>query len=194
MLFAFVVSLFPIPLIRAKPKGGEPYPCQQNACGCSSAEQCWKSCCCYNDQQKLAWAKKHGVEPPAWFVAKVSTEEKGSVRSCCSAKSKDQKVCCSKSTTASTSKSSCCAEKSEPATKTIVQESSHSGRRWIVLEDAMRCKGLAFSIDKGVPKYSTPSNEDELILPSEPLCYSYSCSMTSADLLPPTPPPRACLS
>ncbi len=79
LLFAFVVSLFPIPLIKTKAKGGQPYPCQQNACGCSSAEQCWKSCCCYNDQQKLAWAKKHGVKPPEWFVAKAPPVEKASL-------------------------------------------------------------------------------------------------------------------
>jgi hypothetical protein len=192
MLFAFVFSLFPIPLIGAKPKGGQPYPCQHCACGCSSAEQCWKSCCCYNDQQKLAWAKKHGVKPPTWFVAKIPTEDKGSARSCCSAKTKEQPSCCSKSTTSSTSKPSCCSAKPEPSSKTLAMESSPPSRRWIVLEDAMRCKGLAFSLDKGVPKCPTPTHKHEFVVSSQPLCFSYSCFMTSVGLLPPTPPPRGC--
>jgi hypothetical protein len=43
-----------------------PFPCAQRVCGCRSAEQCWKKCCCFTDAQKVAWADAQGVELPAF--------------------------------------------------------------------------------------------------------------------------------
>ena len=42
-----------------------PFPCQHRACGCRSAAQCWKKCCCFNHSQKVAWAARNGVRLPA---------------------------------------------------------------------------------------------------------------------------------
>jgi hypothetical protein len=39
----------------------EPFPCQSRACGCRTADQCRRSCCCFNRQEKIAWATRHGV-------------------------------------------------------------------------------------------------------------------------------------
>lgn len=52
----------------------EPFPCQHRPCGCQSAEQCWKSCCCYTNQQKVAWARAHQVAIPDYVVAAASKE------------------------------------------------------------------------------------------------------------------------
>ena len=43
-----------------------PFPCQDNPCGCATAEQCWTSCCCTTPEQRFAWAEAHGVTPPAY--------------------------------------------------------------------------------------------------------------------------------
>lgn len=51
-----------------------PFPCQNRPCGCRSAEQCWKSCCCFSNQEKLAWAKSAGVKLPA-YVARAAARE-----------------------------------------------------------------------------------------------------------------------
>jgi hypothetical protein len=40
-----------------------PFPCQDRPCGCLSAEHCKKKCCCFTADQKLAWARSHGVDP-----------------------------------------------------------------------------------------------------------------------------------
>lgn len=48
------------------------FPCQTRGCGCQSADECWKSCCCFSDTEKLAWANAHGVAPPSWFIEKMS--------------------------------------------------------------------------------------------------------------------------
>jgi len=35
-------------------------------CGCASAEQCWRSCCCTTKTERIAWAKEHlGYIPAA---------------------------------------------------------------------------------------------------------------------------------
>lgn len=42
-----------------------PFPCQHRACGCRSAAQCWKKCCCFSHSHKVAWAARNGVRVPA---------------------------------------------------------------------------------------------------------------------------------
>lgn len=189
LLLAFVVSLFPIPVVKAKPTGGDPYPCQHCACGCSSAEQCWRSCCCFNDQQKLAWAKKNGVKPPVWFTANVSDQDKPVAKACCSNHTK--KSCCSsKSSTPTTLKPNCCTAKTESSPKTTANDSKKTSRRWIVLNDALRCKGLSMTLDKGIPKLPSSLHTSILAVSCEAVFYPNSCLESSVGLLPPTPPPR----
>ena len=48
-----------------------PYPCQHHRCGCVSADQCWRQCCCFTHEQKLAWAAANGVVPPAELLAET---------------------------------------------------------------------------------------------------------------------------
>jgi hypothetical protein len=64
-LAAYALSLvgFPLPLPAGKDTS-TPFPCQHHHCGCHSAEQCWSSCCCYSPEERLAWARRHGVRIP----------------------------------------------------------------------------------------------------------------------------------
>jgi hypothetical protein len=64
---------FPAPRRVAKDRS-KPFPCQDRACGCMNAASCWKSCCCHTNAQKVAWAKQHGVTPPAFVVAAAKRE------------------------------------------------------------------------------------------------------------------------
>jgi hypothetical protein len=41
------------------------YPCRNHLCGCRSADDCWRHCCCYSRDERLAWAADNGVTPPA---------------------------------------------------------------------------------------------------------------------------------
>lgn len=76
LLVAFCASVLPIPIqtfeIRS-PESSEPFPCQSCGCGCKTAEQCWTNCCCYTPSERLAWAKKNNVEPPAYAVLSQPT-------------------------------------------------------------------------------------------------------------------------
>jgi hypothetical protein len=74
--YLFTAVGMPMPVYRAQQEtSGAAYPCQHHACGCPSADQCWKQCCCYTPREKLAWAREHGVEAPAFLVAEVAAEE-----------------------------------------------------------------------------------------------------------------------
>ena len=78
----------PLPNWQAKDRS-RPFPCMGSVCGCHSAEKCWRSCCCHTNSEKLAWAKRNGVTPPAFVVAAAKKEAKsqaGSHASCCTKK------------------------------------------------------------------------------------------------------------
>ncbi|MCA9285799.1 MAG: hypothetical protein KDA22_11320 [Phycisphaerales bacterium] len=51
---------------------GERFPCEDCGCGCASAERCWTACCCHSLDERLAWAVRAGVEPPATVLARLA--------------------------------------------------------------------------------------------------------------------------
>lgn len=64
-LIGFLAGTIGIPVLVPSHGGGlRPYPCLGHRCGCTTPEQCWNFCCCFTHQQKLAWARRHGIEPP----------------------------------------------------------------------------------------------------------------------------------
>ena len=84
-LLSFTVTGIGIPLPVASVKDQSvPFPCQDHACGCPSAEQCWRHCCCFSVAERWAWAKAHDVEPPA-YAERPADHDKNqeSLASCC---------------------------------------------------------------------------------------------------------------
>lgn len=76
---AFTLTILPIPLPvipqnRNSKDTSQPFPCQNRTCGCCSADQCWKKCCCFTNQQKVAWARKNRVELPRFVVDAARNE------------------------------------------------------------------------------------------------------------------------
>lgn len=55
----------PAAVRRALGGGGEPYPCEVHACGCTSAEDCFASCCCFSPAELAAWRASEGGQSPA---------------------------------------------------------------------------------------------------------------------------------
>lgn len=49
-----------------------PFPCQDNPCGCRTAEECWLHCQCHTLEQRLAWAKARGVQPPEFLQKRLA--------------------------------------------------------------------------------------------------------------------------
>jgi len=65
----------------------ERFPCENCACGCASAHECWTACCCHTTPQRLAWAIREGVMPPdsaqftdAEWIAAANSVRPGSAR------------------------------------------------------------------------------------------------------------------
>jgi hypothetical protein len=60
---------------------GERFPCENSACGCSSADVCWDRCCCHTDTEKLAWARRNRVVPPSFLVKRVAENQRTQIAS-----------------------------------------------------------------------------------------------------------------
>jgi hypothetical protein len=71
--YALTAVGMPLPLSNRLAKSGELFPCAASKCGCDSAERCWRSCCCHTLAERLAWARRHGVRPPEYALAKART-------------------------------------------------------------------------------------------------------------------------
>lgn len=69
-LFVYLACAFgfPIPTYLRTAADGQPFPCQQSQCGCSTAVQCWTSCCCTTLEQRVRWALENDVEIPSYAV------------------------------------------------------------------------------------------------------------------------------
>src|SRR4051812_9955523 len=61
----------PLPAGDIAVKIGESFPCSDHACGCTSAEQCWRSCCCHSLAERIEWAREHKVRPPEFAIAEA---------------------------------------------------------------------------------------------------------------------------
>src|SRR6185503_5404577 len=70
LLTAYVLTASGVPLpTPSMPHTDEHYPCAGGACGCTSAEHCWRSCCCHTLAERFAWAREHNVRPPEYAIA-----------------------------------------------------------------------------------------------------------------------------
>jgi hypothetical protein len=149
--YLFATIGMPITVTINKSKSGKPFPCQDHACGCVDADECWRSCCCFTPAQKIAWAKAHGVTPPDCIVqaAKAMAEEcacdghnshapaheqTASKTTCCCDSAKS---CCAMKPSCCAGKSTCCAGKAVSAKSKTTQVTG-----WVIAEQYRTCKGL----------------------------------------------------
>lgn len=122
----------PLPAVVFKPSA-QRFPCESHACGCVDAESCWRDCCCMTHAEKLTWAARNGVTPPAIALAAARREAaatKLACGGCCAAKAKS---CCR-------AKQSCCGGgASAPAGR-------GTGIAFVQFAAAMKCRGLTVSV------------------------------------------------
>lgn len=225
VLLGICAMLFPLPfapLPQNSPEkdGSEPFPCQSRPCGCQSAKQCWKKCCCFSNVQKVAWAKANNVKVPDFVLAaaRLETEDSVSHETCSFSSSSDKTLTakaaaacehCSKISGAA-SESSCCQKTREP--KTRVSGTSKSARcescgassvsrskvqsipaksKWVLAIYATECQG------QGPSAFCFPTSivPERITLVILPVAVIESLSVESERLLqasprPPLPPPK----
>jgi hypothetical protein len=87
-ILIFAAVGVPFPMVVKKDRS-VPFPCMDRACGCRSAAECKKHCCCFSNGEKIAWAKSRRLDPST--IAESSAETKTLACERCQPKS-----CCSK--------------------------------------------------------------------------------------------------
>ena len=184
------VSLgLPLPLPTAKDHS-QRFPCENNPCGCLSAEECWTHCCCTTVEERWAWARANNVEPPAYAVKPASSDWQ-------SARLRDQdeeKKCCAKcrkkassdaNTRVACAKRPCCEKHdNEPA------EKPRSG--WLQMTSMMHCRGMSTLWATSGAVYPPPPlvTWSSYSSPADWLT-STNFAPTFVSVSPPDPPPRS---
>ena len=192
VLIAVLTVVFPVPwpVFPAPGKDtSEPFPCQNRPCGCRTAAQCRKKCCCFTRNEKVAWAKKHQisvdrvVDDASAPGLLASAEPAG--RSCCQKKptvrAHEKPLCCAKS-------GEC---ESKGVEKTVAVKKSRAKIPKVIGILAEKCQGQYstwFSLPWTVlnPPFELPI-ATRMCLESCILISDSECGLSDR---PPTPPPK----
>ncbi len=129
-LGGFLAATVGIPVVVPSRNGkdrSQPYPCMDHACGCHSAEACWRQCCCFTNQEKLAWAAEHHVRPPGYVFAAAAKEKAVASHSSCCQREHD----------------SCCEERESCCEEDHVAASDAWSIEFVSAIQARRCQGQA---------------------------------------------------
>jgi hypothetical protein len=146
-------------------------------CGCRSAEDCWKSCCCTTKAERIAFVVEHGLEMPA--ALQEADEEPAALRSCCSAK-KRTAAC-----------QSCSHESSAPACAACQRPKKPVRKGVVLLSAALKCKGLASMLVQFGGAVSPVEAPDPKLVPfAQGFVTLFDDLRTGVALSPPSPPPR----
>jgi len=191
---------FPAPVYSGKDRS-QPFICQNHICGCRDAHDCWEHCCCYSPEEKLAWARGQGMEPPTyaemgpsrgWNDIRLRDREqmKAEASTCdqCTARAKER-TACSDGKAGSRSPHCTDREAGQKSGKGAGQLPcrSHSGFAFNIL----KCRGFSTTwVSSGVlvappMRFTwTPS-----LVQGDELSY-VDCLAIILDTIPPDPPPR----
>lgn len=170
-LVCYFILAIGVPMPQAAKRTSERFPCEHSACGCTTADQCWKHCCCNTPQQRLAWAKREGITPPQYFLDQFKKQAE-SASSPCKAKPK----------------SSCCCSCKQPDTQVDKEESKVSD---VIAWRALACQGkLAWLL---APPPSLTCSDAEFLALAPRIAWLGPIESDRASLsshLPDVPPPE----
>lgn len=188
-LLAYLAVTIGLPLPgRSGKDHSVPFPCQDNPCGCQTAEECWRHCCCNTPEQRLAWARAHGVTPPNYAVLKpgqgwdTRQPTKPTQPKC---------ALCAVADAAQTERTAAgCCSKQDQVTKPASEDKAKPWR-WQLGSASFKCRGMSlFWLQGGSGSLPPPVLT---WLPSFPLVdclLDGSTQPLRLPLIPPTPPPR----
>ena len=202
-LLCLAAILLPLPIasvaqIDPGKDTSQPFPCQNRPCGCRSAEQCWKKCCCFTNSQKVAWAKMNGVELPNYVLAAAKKETVTTKKPCalCSkddARNTEQK--CETNVTSRTGKRQSSASAVPTSDSSAPVSRVHSARsrtsKWVHSVYSAECQGQpAFSLC--FPASIIPAHVMPVTISVEMTEFVHSVSerLHLTSMRPPLPPPK----
>jgi hypothetical protein len=153
-LIAYLAAALGLPLpAAARRAADQQFPCQNHPCGCLTAEECWRHCCCFTPQERWAWAEEHHVQPPA-YAERPSSQGWRTARLRDSKERQPQRPaggsCCSKQTGCPTQATqptkSChhCRPQPHPGQPADQSRCAAKGKlRWTLAVAALKCTGHA---------------------------------------------------
>ena len=163
-----------------------PFPCQSSGCGCSDAVQCWSSCGCHTDAEKLAWAKANSVQPPEWFLKDLETkpakaaEAESTCGGCCCCNSKpDHQSKPTDSNTTDKPPSNAAEFDDDPQTRIV----------YLDLKQRRKCQGQ-YDVDQVAIYFTSPKNRPLAAIFLSPICIRQPGLPPAITQLPDTPPPQ----
>ena len=207
------LPMAPLPSNSPEKDQSQPFPCQNRPCGCRSAEQCWKKCCCFNNSQKIAWAKANQVKVPDYVVAAAKKEKLTSVEVCSLPGEQSSAQNVAESNRASSrretrggvehgiacdrehadavvaSRTEKCSQRETEAVKQAAPRSLPS--KWVMAVYSAECQGqgphVYCSIVLVIPSWQAMAPATPSLIET---CSIESERMLSASLRPPVPPPK----
>ncbi|MEQ8854638.1 hypothetical protein [Gimesia sp.] len=192
VLISIVSSLVPLPLSLSSPVEKDlstPFPCQNRPCGCQSAKQCWKSCCCFTNREKIVWAKANRVEAPAYVAQaakKESRETACSSGSCCS----EKKQHAADLPVLNENHPGCCTSAKAVTTQSEKTAASNTDNGPVIGLYAQKCQGQG-TFWNSLPWAIVPGLQAEVLVFAPDIWNPfYSVKAPEKALEPPTPPPR----
>jgi hypothetical protein len=202
-LVAYLIAAVGFPIPAAPARGdGIPFPCMNHACGCRSAEQCWRSCCCLTVEERWAWAREHNVEPPPYAerpAPKPAVADRPAAKGWNTPRLRDQ----AEGRTAAAHACRDCARKAEAKTGTVAarrpccakdppaRPESTKDLRWVGGSAALGCHGQStLWITSGAVTAPPDSPAWEPFAPPAEWLSFCPESPLGPSLVPPDPPPR----
>jgi hypothetical protein len=188
-MYVVTAAGIPLPAGNLAHKSGEFFPCSDCECGCASAEQCWRSCCCHSLAERMAWARVHGVHPPESAIAEarraridlawlVEPKGAGSKSLCCARQlMAESPTCCQ-------AKQACCGDHHE-------QQPSESKSNRVIGWKVLNCQGHSANWLAAVPTLvSTNFGQSDQLPLIQWLGPAHSDYADRASELPAIPPPK----
>lgn len=190
--------------VRVKKDKSRPFLCMDRACGCHSAEACWKNCCCHSKAERVAWAKRHHVEIPRDWGEPDEDKTPAVAARCEHEDSADETLCGSPAAIRELTSKSCCSKSSgqcdhqraERLAKSNAESSQAESEEtdetgWLSWEQFRQCRGAPSVWSVNVDSLPPPP-AIELIAADVSRSYPVimPVSLVSIELDPPVPPPK----
>jgi hypothetical protein len=132
-----------------------PFPCMDKPCGCASAEQCFRECCCTTPAERLAWARRNGLGVDM-LVALESRTVPGHASKKTGSCERERGSCCSAQALPDEPAESCCKDGAGPALTARADDASDAADepvprggtrpgRQVTLRGMLACQGAVGS-------------------------------------------------
>lgn len=145
VVYVIAATGVPLPVPGEKPSaGGERFPCEQSACGCMTAEQCWTKCCCRSLAGNLAWARDQGVRPPEFALTFARAQGLDTSHWDGPQKPTEKRILIAKAEVESPHGCCCCrADQSCPRPERSDNRRRDASDSRLVVVEALACQGIA---------------------------------------------------